>query len=267
VGKVRFGGWFRCGDKGRGTLMFQCKNGDQWVLLDVYYIPRLKSSLISLGQLTETGHRVIMDDDWLEVFDKRRERLVMKIEQGANHFYKVDLKSTEPLCLLTKLSEDAWLWYGRLGHANFHSLKLLSEKSMVGGVPAIAHPEEVCEACLAGKQTRMAIPKIAQWRATKPLELLHIDLCGPITPATAGGNKYFLLIVDDCSRWMSVFMLKSKDEASSAFGLFKTKAKNSTGEHIKNVRSDRGGEFLAASFKGICERARIKRQFTTPYTP
>jgi hypothetical protein len=95
----------------------------------------------------------------------------------------------------------------KTGYANFYSLKPLSENSMMGGVPAIAHPKEVCEACLAGKQTRMEIPKMAQWHATKPLELLHIDLYGPITPATAGGNKYFMLIVDDCSRWMSVFML------------------------------------------------------------
>jgi len=168
---------------------------------------------------------------------------------------------------MAKMSEDAWLWHGRLGHANFHSLKQLSEKAMVAGVPAISHPEEVCDACLAGKQTRMTFPKVAQWRATKLLELLHIDLCGPITPATAGGNKYFMLIVDDYSRYMSIFMLKSKDEASSAFALFKREVENCTGEHIKTVRSDRGGEFLAASFRSVCEQGGIKRQFTAPYTP
>jgi hypothetical protein len=124
---------------------------------------------------------------------------------------------------------------------------------MVGGVPAIDHPEEVCEACMARKQTRMAFPRMAQWRATKPVELLHIDLCGPITPATVGGNKYFMLIVDDCSRWMSVFMLKSKDEASSAFTEFKAIAENKLAQHIKVVRSDRGGEFLAISFREVCE--------------
>jgi hypothetical protein len=91
------------------------------------------------------------------------------------------------------------------------------------------------------------------------VELLHIDLCGPITPATVGGNKYFMLIVDDCSRWMSVFMLKSKDEASSAFTEFKAIVENKLGQHIKVVRSDRGGEFLAISFREVCEQGGIKR--------
>lgn len=166
---------------------------------------------------------------------------------------------------MTKLSKDAWLWHGRLGHANFKSLKLLLEKTMVGGVPAIDHPEEICEACMTRKQTRGAFRKMAQWHATKPLELLHIDLFGPITPATIGGNKYFMLIVDDCSRWMSVFMLMSKDEASNTFAKFKSEAENSIGEKIKTVRSDRGGEFLTASFTVVCEQAGIKRQFTSPY--
>jgi len=72
VGKVRFGDGSAVEIKGRGTLLFQCRNGDQWLLHDVYYIPRPRSNLISLGQLTEAGHKVIMDDNWLEVYDKVR---------------------------------------------------------------------------------------------------------------------------------------------------------------------------------------------------
>jgi hypothetical protein len=215
VGKVRFGDGSTVEIKGRGTLVFQCKNGDQWLLPDVYYIPSLRSNLISLGQLTETGHRVVMDDDWLEVVEKSGQKLILRVDQATNRLYSVVLKNSQPVCLLTKMSDDAWLWHSRLGHAGFHTLKQLSEKSMVGGVPAIDHPEEVCEACLAGKQTRMSFPKKSQWHAGRPLELLHVDLCGPITPATAGGNRYFMLTDDDCSRMMSLFMLKSKDEATS----------------------------------------------------
>ena len=178
---------------------------------------------------------------------------MLRVSRTANRLYQAELRSLEPVCLMARVSEEAWLWHGRLGHATFRSLKLLSEKSMVGGVPVIDHTDEVCQACLARKQTRMAFPRMAQWRASKPLELLHIDLCGPISPATAGGNKYFMLIIDDCSRMMSVFMLKSKDEASCAFAKFKTVAENNLEQKIKVVRSDRGGEFLAISFRDICE--------------
>jgi hypothetical protein len=108
---------------------------------------------------------------------------------------------------------------------------------------------------------------VSRWRADEPLELLHIDLCGPITPETAGGSKYFMLIVDDCTRWMTVSVLKSKDQASDAFAKFKAEAENSLGYKIKCVRSDRGGEFLAAAFREIYEKAGIRRQLTAPYSP
>lgn len=100
---------------------------------------------------------------------------------------------------------------------------------MVGGVPAITHPEEVCNACLAGKHMRASFPWSAQWQAEKPLELLHVDLCGPITPSTAAGNWYFMLIVDDCTRWMAMYVLKTKDQVCDTFVKFKAKAENQVG--------------------------------------
>jgi len=76
-----------------------------------------------------------------------------------------------------------------------------------------------------------------------------------------------MLLVDDCTRWMSVSILKTKDQAYSAFVKFKAEAESSLGYKIKMVRSDRGGEFLAAAFSDVCESTSIKRQFTAPYSP
>jgi hypothetical protein len=92
---------------------------------------------------------------------------------------------------------------------------------MVGGVPLIQKPDQLCQSCLVAKQTRIPFPHSTHWRADEPLELVHVDLCGPITPSTVGGNKYFMLIIDDCTRWSTVFMLKSKDQAVEAFVKFK----------------------------------------------
>jgi transposase InsO family protein len=267
TGKVRFGDGSSVEIKGKGTILFRCRTGDQWALPDVYYIPRLRSNLVSLGQLTETGHRIELDEDVLEVHDKTTSTLIMKVKRSQNRLYKIDLKPTTPVCLLASVSEKAWLWHGRLGHVNFRSIKQMVSKSMVGGVPEITHPEELCHACLAGKQARVPFPQTVQWRATQPLELLHIDLCGPITPSTAAGNKYFMLIVDDCTRWMAVYALKSKDQACEMFVKFKSESENQIGLKIKCVRSDRGGEFLSGAFKEVCESAGIKRHFTAPYSP
>lgn len=96
---------------------------------------------------------------------------------------------------------------------------------------------------------------------------MHGDLCGPIEPATAGGNKYFLLLVDDFSRVMWVYMLKSKDEALGVFKCFKAKVEDGKEKRIRMFRTDRGGEFTSAAFKKFFEEAGIERQYTAPYTP
>jgi hypothetical protein len=97
--------------------------------------------------------------------------------------------------------------------------------------------------------------------------LVHVDLCGPISPETAGRNKYFMLLVDDHSRWMQVYMLQRKDQACEAFVKYKADVENVTGCKVKTLRSDRGGEFLAGQFAKVCEQAGIKRHFTAPYSP
>ena len=132
-GKVTFGDGSTVDIQGRGSILFQGVSGDQWVLYDVYYIPKLKSNLVSLGQLTEIGHRVLMDDDLIEVTEKNPERVIMRVQRTVNRLYKIELKPIEPVCFLTHVSDQSWLWHGRLGHVNFQSLRLLAEKEMAGG--------------------------------------------------------------------------------------------------------------------------------------
>jgi hypothetical protein len=67
---------------------------------------------------------------------------------------------------------------------------MVGEKEMVGGVPVISQPDQLWHPCLARKQTRKSFPSSTTFRAGKPLELVHVDLCGPITPSTEAGNKY-----------------------------------------------------------------------------
>jgi len=179
TGKVRFGDGSSVEIKGKGSILFRCKTGDQWVLLGVYYIPKLRSNLISLGQLTENGHQIVMDDDDLEVQDKISGKLIMKVRRSLNRLYRIGLNPTEPVCFLTSVSEEAWLWHGRLGHVNFQSLKQITNKAMVGGMPVITHPEQVCHACLAGKQARAPFPRSAQWERRSHWNCCMLICAGP----------------------------------------------------------------------------------------
>ena len=92
------------------------------------------------------------------------------------------------------------MWHARFGHLSFDALGRL--KKMVRGLPHIKHGGELCDSSLAGKQRRLPFPKVTKYRAKDVFELIHDDLYGPITPATNGGRRYFLLLVDDCSRYI-----------------------------------------------------------------
>lgn len=138
---------------------------------------------------------------------------------------------------------------------------------MVLGLPNVIQSKEVCKGCLVSKQVRKGFPHKATYSATKVLQLVHGDLCGPIEPTTLGGNKYFFLLVDDFSRMMWVYMLKSKDESFSSFKKFRALVEDGAEKKIRVFRTDRGGEFNSNEFKVYCEDNGIERHYTTPYTP
>ena len=79
---------------------------------------------------------------------------------------------------------------------------------MVTGLPEIVVPSQVCEECVVGKQHRSQLPKSKSWRAKVVLGLVHSDICGPITPISNGGKKYFITFIDDYSRKTWVYILQ-----------------------------------------------------------
>jgi hypothetical protein len=106
-----------------------------------------------------------------------------------------------------------------------------------------------------------------EYRAERRLELVHGDLCGPISPATARGNKYFLLIVDDLSRYMWVAAIPSKDHAVAIIKDIQTQAEGESSLKLKAFRTDRRDEFTATEFTDYCAAENMHRQHTTPYNP
>jgi len=114
---------------------------------------------------------------------------------------------------------------------------------------------------------RNPIPKKSEWRASKVLELIHADICGPIEPVSSGGKRYLLCFIDDYSRKGWVYFLVENSEALECFKTFKCMVEKEAEESIKCLRTDRGGEFNFINFKLFCEKEGIKRQLTTSYTP
>ena len=171
------------------------------VLTDVYYIPRLRSNIVSLGQLEEKGFMIVMGNGRLRVYDQEQTLLISAPRTG-NRLYLAKFGLAPPVCFLAQSDDHSWLWHARFGHLNFRALNDLSAKQMVEGLPVVTRVEKVCDGCVLGKHHRKPFPQVSSFRAEKCLELVHNDLCGHISPKTVGGASYFLLVVDDYSRFM-----------------------------------------------------------------
>jgi hypothetical protein len=117
------------------------------------------------------------------------------------------------------------------------------------------------------KQRRLPFPQQSSFRAKERLELVHGDLCGPVTPATPGGRRYFLLLVDDLSRYMWVMILGSKGEAANAIRRVQVAAEAECGRKPRVLRTDNGGEFMAAEFASYCADEGVQCHYSAPYNP
>ncbi|WVZ50972.1 hypothetical protein U9M48_002169 [Paspalum notatum var. saurae] len=265
-GTVRFDDGSLVDIEGRGTVLFSCKSGEHRQLVGVYLISRLDTNLISVGQLDEDGYDIHMNKGVMRIRDERR-RLLARVRRSPNRLYSIRLDVTRPVCLTTRRVDTAWRWHERFGHISFQALRKLASSNMVRGLPRIDHVEQVCEGCLGGKQRRHPFLEQARRRAGGALDLVHGDICGPVTPTTPSGNRYFLLLVDDMSRFMWLCLLASKDQAPAAIRRFKAAAEVESGRKLKVLRTDRGGEFTSVEFGVYCAEEGVQRQLTAPYTP
>jgi transposase InsO family protein len=96
---------------------------------------------------------------------------------------------------------------------------------------------------------------------------VHRDLCGPVTSATPGGRCYFLLLVDDLSHYMCVVVLGSKGEAANAIRRAQAIAEAECGRKLRVLRTDNGGEFMAAEFVSYYVDEGVQRHYSTLYSP
>jgi len=97
----------------------------------------------------------------------------------------------------------------------------LVSKDLVVGLPTIKYNDgKVCDACAKGKQVKNSFKSKKIVSTSRPLELLHIDLCGPMRIMSRGGKRYVCVIVDDYSRFTWTLFLASKDETFEKFVAF-----------------------------------------------
>jgi len=145
--------------------------------------------------------------------------------------------------------------------------KLIKHELVRGLKDVTFEKDKLCSACQAGKQVGNTHPRKSIMSTSKVFELLHMDLFGPTTHTSIGGNKYGFVIMDDFIRYTRVFFLMDKSDVFQIFKLFVKGIHNEFETTIKRVRSDNGSEFKNTRIDELCDEFGIRHQFSAKYTP
>jgi hypothetical protein len=238
-------------------------------IFNVLLVEKLNFNLLSVAQLYDLGFKCIFSVDDVEIVSVDGSNLIFKGFRYEN-LYLVDFNASDTqlsTCLLTK-SSMGWLWHRRLGHVGMKQLNKLVKHDLVRGLKDVTfEKDKLCSACQAGKQVGNTHPLKSIMSTFKAFELLHMDLFGPTTYTSIGGNKYGFVIVDDFTRYTWVFFLVDKSDVFDIFKKFIKRVQNEFETTIKKVRSDNGSEFRNTRVDELCDELRIKHQFSTKYTP
>nr|GEU73435.1 retrovirus-related Pol polyprotein from transposon TNT 1-94 [Tanacetum cinerariifolium] len=150
------------------------------------------------------------------------------------------------ICLMAKAtSSQAWLWHIHLSHLNFDTINLLLKNDIVIGLPKLKFiKDHLCSSCELGKAKRKSFQIKTTPSSKRWLQLLHMDLYGPMRVESINGRKYVLVIVDDYSRYTWTYFLRSKDETPKVLIDFLRLVQRGLHAQVRTVRTDKGTEFL-----------------------
>ncbi|KAG7571875.1 Reverse transcriptase RNA-dependent DNA polymerase [Arabidopsis suecica] len=159
------------------------------------------------------------------------------------------------------VQDDSLLWHKRLGHPSLPALQKLV--SIIPSLKSVSLEKSHCSICPLAKQKRLAYVSHNNL-ASSPFDLVHLDVWGPFSVESVDGFRYFLTLVDDCTRTTWVYMMKNKSEVSTIFPVFVKLISTQYNLKIKAIRSDNAKELAFTEF--VKEQGMI-HQFSCAYTP
>jgi hypothetical protein len=149
------------------------KNKEKIVLL----VENLKPNILSVSQTCEQGHILIFDSEKHEIREEGSGKIVAIAPRTSSNVYILDIKEEEE-CHMSQ-ADECWMWPKRMGHLSFDNLIKASKMGAVKDMPKVMKPSDhVCKHCQLGKQTRVRF-KTKEISTSKPLDIVHTDLCGP----------------------------------------------------------------------------------------
>nr|GEV50248.1 retrovirus-related Pol polyprotein from transposon TNT 1-94 [Tanacetum cinerariifolium] len=169
----------------------------------VYYVEGLVHNLFSVGQFCDSDLEVAFKKHTCFIRNLEVVDLVLK-SQGSN-LYTISMEEmmkSSPICLLSKASKTkSWLWHHRLSHLNFGTNNQLAKEGLLKGLSRLKYAKDhLCLACQMGKSKKESHKPKIEPSMTEKLQMLHMELCGPMQVGSINGKKYIFVIIDDYSR-------------------------------------------------------------------
>ncbi|CAI7796327.1 unnamed protein product [Closterium sp. NIES-53] len=180
-------------------------------------------------------------------------------------------------CSCRFLSHQTLLWHHRLGHPSLPRLRGMASRVLVSGLPRSLPPlppgpAPTCVPCVEGRQR--TAPHSSEFPPTEaPLQTLHTDVWGPARVRGKGHERYFLLVVDDYSRYTTVFPLRSNGDVTEVLidwirvARLQLRERFGSDFPVLSLQSYRGGEFSSARLGAFCRAQGIRQTFTLPASP
>ncbi|KAA3488257.1 pleiotropic drug resistance protein 3-like [Gossypium australe] len=218
---------------GNGQYIEAVRNGDVLIktasgtklVTDVLLVLDIDQNLLSVGQLLEKNYSVIFKDNKWLILDLSRCELI-------------STKLADRIAYTSSLNETK-LWHKRIGHVDYKSLSLMSKNNLVENLSKMVDHEDTRSPFLAN----------TTWRATEKLHLVHNDICRPMKTSSLNRSRYFVLFIDDSTRFCQVYFMKNKSEVVEIFFKFKVMVENQSDCKLKMVRLDNEAEYTSRSLK------------------
>jgi len=226
----------------------------------VLHVPTMGFNFMSVGMMEERGEDVSFKGGKTIIKISYKVAACGTWKSGLFH---LDMAPLSDIAAVASLQ----LWHERLGHVNVAGVKRMIKNKDIDGLKCSSMAvKDVCEPCVYGKAAMTPMPSAGGGRVTKRLQLVHLDLGGPMAEPSRGGALYFGTYTDEFSRWTDVVFLQKKSDLLSEYKKWLTKAQLRTGTRIEILRSDNGGEYVSNAFEALHDENGTTHLTTVPDT-
>uniref|UniRef100_A0A2N9HHW9 Integrase catalytic domain-containing protein n=1 Tax=Fagus sylvatica TaxID=28930 RepID=A0A2N9HHW9_FAGSY len=174
--------------------------------------------------------------------------------------------STKSACLASSSAQKWQLWHSRLGHPSAKVLHTIFPSLSSCNPLDFNSVKSHCKHCLAGKMHQLPFP-ISTNKVTAPFQIVHADLWGPAPSVSLNGFRFYLVLVDEYTKFTWVYLLTHKSETFTLFKQFTALIHNQFKQSVQIFRTDCGGEFTSTAFNTFCADNGIIHQLSCPHTP